>query len=307
MSDKHTFTGNLLYGLMHLIGLLPAWWHYLWADVAAFLLRKVFRYRLGTVRGQLTRVFGKEGKKYIKPFYRHLADLAVEYFMLAGFDEKRFAGHAAVTNPEIFGELHREGHRNLFLLIGHLGNWEYYTGFNLFCDTEFNVLYKRQHGVSNEVFGRLRSKFGSRLLDKNEAGSYIVSHRRDLINRTYIFAADQEPPYGSINLYTRFLGQPTATFTGAERLASALSAPVIYTHSRQTKRGHYEVTLELITKDASSLAKGDLSIKYMELLEKDILMAPEQWLWSHKRWKHTLEWRKANDPNFDRQNIRINL
>ena len=307
MADKRTLPGRLLYGGMRLLGKLPDGWHYFWADLLAFLLRRVFGYRSEVVRTQLEAVFGEKGRRYVGPFYRHLADLMVEYFLLAGFDEKRFRAHVSVTNPELFRELHERGHRQLFLLAGHLGNWEYYTGLQMESDTEFNVLYKKQHGVGDELFRRLRSKFGSKLLDKNEAGAYIVSHRNDPTDRTYIFAADQEPPYGSINLYTRFLGRPTAVFTGAERLARALHAPVLYTHARQTGRGRYEVTLEVITTDASELPeKGDLSIRFMELLEKEILAAPEQWLWSHKRWKHTIEERRAKDPDFDKH-IRVNL
>ena len=307
MNTKKTFLGGLLYGLMALVGKLPDRWHYFWADVIAFVLRKIVRYRYATVREQLTKAFGNEGEKYIKPFYRHLGDLFVEYFMLAGFDEQRLKAHAVVTNPDLFKQLHEEGHPHLFLLVGHLGNWEYYTGLQVYVDTAFHVLYKKQHGVGDELFRRLRGKFGSLLLDKNEAGGFIVSHRRDTEQRTYIFAADQEPPYSSINLYTRFLDRPTAVFTGAERLATALRAPVIYTHARQVSRGKYVVTLDVMTRDASELAKGDLSIQFMELLEKDLLAQPEQWLWSHKRWKHDLEWRRANDPNFDKQNIRVNL
>ena len=306
MKSQKTFFGSLLYGLMHLIGKLPSAWHYFWADVVAFVLHRVLGYRLEVVTKQLVSVFGEEqGRRLIKPFYRHLGDLMVEYFMLAGFDEKRFKRHAVMTNPELFGQLHAEGHRHLFLLVGHMGNWEYYTGFRIYSDTEYNVLYKKQHGLGDELFRRLRSKFGSRLLDKNEAGAYIVAHRKDETNRTYIFAADQEPPYASISLYTRFLGRMTATFTGVERLASALRAPVIYAHARQTARGHYEVTLEVMTRDASEFEKGDLSVRFMEMLEKDILAQPPQWLWSHKRWKHPLEERRQNDPNFDKH-IRVN-
>lgn len=305
IKQEQSFSGRLLYSLMALLGKMPDAWHYFWADVLAFVLRRIIRYRYDVVTSQLEAVFGKEGKKYIKPYYRHLADLMVEYLLLAGFDEERFRRHAVITNPELFRELHEKGHRQIFLLLGHMGNWEYYTGFQLYSDTEYNVLYKRQHGVSNMIFARLRSKFGAKLLDKNDAGHYIIAHRHDNEDRTYIFAGDQEPPYSSINLYTRFLGKSTAVFTGAERLASALGAPVVYARSFQPHRGRYELTLKVITDDASTLPKGELSKTFMDLLEEDILRQPEQWLWSHKRWKHSYEWRKENDPNFSRQNIQV--
>jgi KDO2-lipid IV(A) lauroyltransferase len=34
------------------------------------------------------------------------------------------------------------------------------------------------------------------------------------------------------------------------------------------------------------IADGEIIQMYVSALEKEIIAAPEYWLWSHKRWKH---------------------
>lgn len=61
--------------------------------------------------------------------------------------------------------------------------------------------------------------------------------------------------------------------------------PVLFFNTRRVKRGHYEVTIELLTEPPYT--KGDTQVveKYARKLEEAILENPANWLWSHDRWK----------------------
>jgi KDO2-lipid IV(A) lauroyltransferase len=41
-----------------------------------------------------------------------------------------------------------------------------------------------------------------------------------------------------------------------------------------------------VTDDPASLAPGELTLKYIQFLEKCIRERPDNYLWSHRRWKH---------------------
>ena len=301
---KERFWGNVVYSILWLLGQLPSFIHYAFADFLAFIIRKVIPYRVDVVKTNLRNSFPDKDEKEInqltKRYYRHMGDLGVEYLMMAGFSRKRFLRHIKLEHAEVLHDLYSSGVPNTFLVLGHFGNWEWYTGLQtLLMDTQFYVLYQKQQGIWNYVFYRIRSKFGSRLLDKDTAPREIVGMRKDKSSKTFIFVADQIPSTQGIHLFIPFLNQNTATFTGMERLARALKAPVVYVSSRQKHRGHYTVDLQLICNDASTYAENDLTIDFMRRLERDILFQPEQWLWSHRRWKYNIEEIRAWNPTHE--------
>ena len=219
--------------------------------------------------------------------------------MLAAFGERRFRRHVSIENPELIEELHKENKR-IFFLLGHYGNWEWYTGCQLLLPvTEFNVAFVRQKGAWHYVLSKLRSKFGAQLMDKWDAAKIIMHQRNDKSNKTYIMVADQAPGIEGAELFVDFLNQYTAVVTGMDRLAKMLGAAVVYVDVERPKLGNYRLKLVEMTRDASQLHKHQLSKDFMQLLEKTIKRKPELWLWSHKRWKVTPELVKERFPHKD--------
>jgi KDO2-lipid IV(A) lauroyltransferase len=53
-------------------------------------------------------------------------------------------------------------------------------------------------------------------------------------------------------------------------------------------RGRYEITLTTLCDNPRDLPKGEITRLYAKKLEEIIYERPENWLWSHKRWKMTL-------------------
>ena len=56
--------------------------------------------------------------------------------------------------------------------------------------------------------------------------------------------------------------------------------------NEMVKRGYYEATFELMAKKPKEVPNYDISDDFLRRVEKQILEAPEFYLWTHKRWKH---------------------
>jgi KDO2-lipid IV(A) lauroyltransferase len=55
------------------------------------------------------------------------------------------------------------------------------------------------------------------------------------------------------------------------------------------KRGHYEITVEILTDKPKEEPVGNITEMHVRALEKQIMETPEYWLWTHKRWKKKVE------------------
>jgi KDO2-lipid IV(A) lauroyltransferase len=230
-----------------------------------------------------------ERRKMERRFYRHFTDYIVETIKLAGISEKELLKRAHITNPEIILDLKDRGHTCFILLMGHYGNWEWFSGTTKRFNDVFtlNFLYRPlKNKAFDNLFLYMRTRFRSVCLKKNDAARDIIGIKRNKTPSLVIFIADQTPSKANLHYWTTFLNQDSAMLTGAERIAKKLDIPVIYCDLRQVKRGYYEVDFHVISEKSSETEEFEITEKYARMMEKTILRDPALWLWTHKRWKY---------------------
>jgi KDO2-lipid IV(A) lauroyltransferase len=264
---------------------------YVCADVACFFTYRVFRYRRGEVRENLRRALPDKSpgeiKRIEKKFYRHLADIAVELYKLWHAPEHVLARRCVFKGLEIPRKFIAEG-RSLVVVAGHHGNWEWLSLFGLHAEgTPYLALHKPLHDrVMERLSRRVRSRFGTVLVTRNDLSRAILKHRAD--GRPFIvtFIADQTPKESTLNFWTTFLGRETPVFRGAEKIAAKYDMPVLFLGMRKVRRGHYEAIFHLVHEHPATLPVGELTRMHTRFLEEEIREQPEYWLWSHRRWKY---------------------
>ncbi|NBO58375.1 MAG: hypothetical protein EBU73_05480 [Chitinophagia bacterium] len=98
--------------------------------------------------------------------------------------------------------------------------------------------------------------------------------------------ADQNPKRADQSWWVDFFGRPTAFTQGPENAARATNNRVVFGNFYKIKRGVYTCSVESIIDDPASLQPGELTFKYVLFAEKCIRARPDNYLWSHRRWKH---------------------
>ena len=61
--------------------------------------------------------------------------------------------------------------------------------------------------------------------------------------------------------------------------------PVVYFDTQRVKPGYYTVNYIMLCREPAKTEEGYIVKRFMETLENIIRRKPEDWLWSHKRWK----------------------
>ena len=275
---------------LYLISVLPYWLFYGFSDLLFFLLYYVIGYRKKVVRTNIANSFpgmaADEQKRIIRKYYRYLCDLFLESFQTLTMS-RSFSARRCSLDPgakKIFDDFYAKK-QSVIIVMGHYGNWEWAGNtFSLECKNQLYVIY---HPLDNKYFNRLiirmRTRFGTKLISMRDTYKEMLKNK-DEISAT-AFIADQTPsPFGAH--WTTFLNQDTPVFSGTEKIALKMNYPVVYVSVNRIKRGYYRIMAEVLFYDPRSTREGEISEAHTRKLEKEIIAAPEFWLWSHRRWKH---------------------
>ena len=268
----------------------PYWLLYLKSDCYYFLLYHLLRYRRKVVRQNLLRSFPDKDEKEVKcierRFYQNLCDLFVEAPKMLWMKSDGYQSRITYTNLELAQRLYEQG-KNVFYAIPHSGNWEWFGKMIPgFTQHKGLAVYKR---VENPVFERLMLYIrtcGS-TLEMVESNSVLrrLAQLRGTTNAV-LMMADQTSHGLATDYWTEFLHQDTCWFTGIERIAKKLDYAIVFVDMRRQGRGRYEVSFELVTDNPKETADGEIMERYVRCVERFIEANPDNWLWSHRRWKH---------------------
>ena len=126
-------------------------------------------------------------------------------------------------------------------------------------------------------------------IPKNQlSNEFNISLKDNYLDET-LNVFDQNSTNEKRSIWVDFFGIKTACLPGIENYAKLFDLPVIFMEIRREKRGYYRCYVSMIAEDPSKCAKGEITQKYMSKLEEVMRNQPETWLWSHKRWKATLQ------------------
>ncbi len=268
----------------------PYWLLYLKSDCYYFLVYHLLGYRRKVVRQNLLNSFPDKEEKEIRcierRFYQNLCDLFVEAPKMLRMKADGYQSRITYTNTELVQHLYEQG-KNVFYAIPHSGNWEWFGKMiPSFTQHKSLAIYKR---VENPVFERLMlyiRTYGSTLemVESNSALRRLAQLRES--TNAVLMMADQTSHGLPQDYWTEFLHQDTCWFTGIERIAKKLDYAIVFVDMRRQGRGRYTVNFELVTDTPKELADGEIMERYVRCVERFIEANPDNWLWSHRRWKH---------------------
>ena len=291
-----TFNYHLMFALWYVVACIPFFVLYFLSDVISAFLFHVVRYRRKVVHKNLTDSFpGKSAKEIYKVerrYYQHFCDLLMESLKYFSISEKSLRKRLVYKNLEQARESLKNG-KTIGLYMGHYGNWEWVSSLPLAVG-DVSQCCQLYHPLENKVMDRLvaytRERWGGVNIPAAESIRHIIKLKQQGKPLVIGFIADQVPLWQNIHYWTRFLNHEyTPVFTGAERLMKKLDMDVYYLDVRKVKRGHYEAEFKLISSTPNECEDFYLTEQYTRMLEQTINEAPPYWLWSHKRWKRTIE------------------
>ena len=275
--------------IYHILSYLPLTFLYILSSIVSIFLPHFYRRKV--VEKNLVNSFPKISsfklEKLIKNFYSHFCDIFFETIKSYSISTQELKKRVIFSN---FDELNHklEKKEKVLVLASHQCNWEWLLlASQLNLNQPLNVIYK---SISNRKIDKIliksRSRFGSKLIESKKALLYI---RRN-IKKIGIIAvvADQSPIKKNKKSWRMLLNQDTAFFKSVEYLPRLMNSHVYFASMKRLTRGKYSVRFDLISTPNQN-SKKDILSEYVRKLENQIKQKPDEWLWTHKRWKYTTE------------------
>ena len=268
--------------------LFPLWFHYGVADFLYFLVYYVFAYRKAVVAENLRNSFPEkspEERNLIeKQFYRGFADMFIETLYTTHINIKKQKHRLEVVNFKPVQDL-LDNSYNILVVGGHVGNWEFMRLFQERVDTNKYFVYKK---INNKTFDQFYQRLRGRAADPLEMKHVFRQLMGDVQNgQNFIayFISDQRPLKHEIKHWVNFLNQDTPVMLGTEKIAVKMKTAVFYMEISRIKRGFHRVSFELLYEDSTKTKPFEITDRFMQRLEQSIQEHPDQYLWTHKRWK----------------------
>ena len=208
--------------------------------------------------------------------------------MMELFTVKRIKKEAEARFKLIGNEFLEEAflkNQGVVLVISHLGSWEYLSFLPYFTKRPWSVVVKNiKNPLLDEVINSMRRVMTVHPISKDNSVRAIFQELK--AGHGVAILVDQWS--GNDGLWIDFFNTKTSTTSIPARLSEKTGCALVSAYCLRTAPGHYEIHIEkpIVRHMDQPGWESTITRDLNEVLERQILGHPEQWLWGHRRWKN---------------------
>lgn len=261
---------------------------YALATLSAVLMRDILRYRVSVARDNLRRALPEldeaERRRILRRHYQVFAEVLFELPRVTVMTPAELEARVAIAG---LARVRAEYARNqpTLLLIGHQCNWEWLLQATaLGVGVPFLAAYKPPHSArADRLMLGLRGRFGVRMVPGKRLLREVLRWR----GRPHAIGmvADQMPTSSPGRVWLKFLGRDTAFFPGPGEIARTTGYSAWFMTLRRVRRGYYQSEFIPLAAAGEGLEVAEFTARYAAQLEALVRASPEDWAWTHRRWK----------------------
>jgi KDO2-lipid IV(A) lauroyltransferase len=175
----------------------------------------------------------------------------------------------------------------LILLTAHWGNWEV-LGYTLaMLGLEVNVVARPlDNPFVEDWLVDVRQRKGQRMVAKKGATIEVAQALER--GEPVALVADQDA--GRKGVFVDFFGRPASTYKSIALLAMHYEVPIVVGCAQRLDGDfHFRITVQDIIRPDDWRSQRDplryITQRYTGAIEGFVRLAPDQYLWAHRRWK----------------------
>lgn len=181
------------------------------------------------------------------------------------------------------------------LLTAHFGNWEA-LGLMTALGVEriVSVAAPLENRFADRVLKYMRRGTGQVVVGKSGAVRVLMKELKAGNKAALVMDQNTLPEDGG--LFVDLFGVPAPVSMAPAGIMLHAGCDAGFVCGIPDGKGHYEAKLteRFVYEDCKSLTREDLTIKFVNALERAVSMSPQHWLWAYKRWKFIPEGAEMN-------------
>lgn len=220
--------------------------------------------------------------KMIKTVFMNLSLNFIEFFRFQEITKNNLSQYVTIHGKENLDKVYAQNN-GVLILSGHFGNWEFLSASLGLMGYKGGLITKAVHQKSFENF--VKKQRAAKNINLFYGKNSIRDILKFLKSGAILGVVADQHGIGRDSIMIPFFNRPASTLKGLAVLAERTGAPVIAAYSYRDEKLHHHIVIEpalISPPDSTPEAK---TLLYTQWLEGVIRKHPDQWMWTHNRWK----------------------
>ena len=234
------------------------------------------------IKKALPQLNNEEIKKINKQMWNNYGRIFSEYMFLKNFRYNLNQSNITIQGQEILDEI-KKSNTPVIFVSGHFSNFELMAMQIEKSGIKLAAIYRPLNNkFLNTIMERIRKKYICKEQIKKGIGGV-----RDIVkfykkNYSIALMIDQRVSEG---IKVNFFKHKALTTTIPAQLVKKYKMPIVPVFIERFENVKFKITFQKPIYFPDNDSIENITSKLNEVLEKMIISKPEQWIWSHNRWK----------------------
>ena len=237
---------------------------------------------LSNIKKVIPNINTENEKKLINSMWNNYGRVFAEYMFIKNFRIGNLESNINIEGQEILDKI-KKNNKQVVFISGHLSNFELMALSLEKNNIQLAAIYRPLNNIFlNPIMEKIRKKYICRKQIKKGIGGLKKLIKLKKNNFSTALMIDQRVSEG---ILSDFFKEKALTTTIPAQLVKKFNIPVVPVYIERIKKMNFKIKIKdpiFFSKEKSIQEITDeLNIE----LEKMIIQNPEQWIWSHNRWK----------------------
>ena len=224
----------------------------------------------------------KNINKITKLMWNNYGRVFAEYMFIKEFREDKSNLRIEIEGQDLLEEIKKKN-KSVIFISGHLSNFELMAMQIEKMGIKLAAIYRPLNNFFlNQIMERIRKKYICKFQIKKGIGGMkkLITLKKD--NFSTALMIDQRVSQG---IKSNFFNQEALTTTIPAQLVKKFNIPVVPIFIERVDNINFKIFIKNPINFEKTKSTKEITDELNKILEKMIIYKPEQWIWSHNRWK----------------------
>ena len=234
------------------------------------------------IRSCLKNINEKEINILIKKMWENYGRIFAEYMHIEKFRSNKLENYIKINGIKTLEKIKKEGKPVVFI-SGHFSNFELMAMQLELSGIKLSAVYRPLNNIFlNQTMEDLRRNFICKNQIKKGLGGVREIIKAFAQNSSVALMIDQRVSEGEKSL---LFNKPTYTTTIPAQLIKKYKCPVVPIYIERKNNLFFDIIIEDPIYFNEKEDIKNITLKLNNWLENKILLNPDQWIWTHNKWK----------------------